>query len=74
MPRLVTMHGLSRELKMSRESLRRWIDEGVVPVRSRSGVELGVFTEKEVANIRRTIVARRLGRPLTVHRALGPRG
>jgi DNA-binding transcriptional MerR regulator len=66
MPKLVTMHGLSRELKMSRESLRRWIDEGVIPLRSRSGSELGVFTEKEVGDLRRAIVARRLGRSLPV--------
>lgn len=64
MPKLVTMHGLSRELRMSQESLRRWIDEGVIPVRSRLGAELGVFTEKEVRDLRRAIVARRLGRSL----------
>lgn len=66
MPKLVTMHGLSRELRMSRESLRRWIDEGVIPVRSRVGGGLGVFTEKEVRDLRRAIIARRLGRSLPV--------
>lgn len=64
MPKLVTMHGLSRELRMSRESLRRWVDEGVIPRRPRFGPELGVFTEKDVRDLRRAIVARRLGRPL----------
>ena len=62
MPKLLTMHGLSRELRMSRQSLRRWMDAGVIPARSRFGPELGVFTEKEVRDLRRAIVARRLGR------------
>jgi len=69
MPKLVTIHGLSRELRMSRQSLRRWIDEGVIPERSRLNPDLGVYTEREVRDLRRAIVARRLGRPLPAPRA-----
>ncbi len=62
MPRLVTMHGLSRELGMSRESLRRWVRDGLIEVSARPGFHLPVFTEAEVKEIRRAVIARRLGR------------
>ena len=62
MPRLLTLYGLARELGMSVESLRRWMDEGVVPEPPRRRGQKGVFTEQEAQKIRRAILARRLWR------------
>lgn len=62
MARLYSVYGLSRELGMSVVSLRRWLADGELPVRSRNGHRSDFFTVREVKDIRRAIVARRLGR------------
>lgn len=56
MPRLLTVYGLSRELGMSVESLRRRIDEGIIPPgERRSGHEMRVFTEDQARRIRNAL-------------------
>lgn len=61
MARLLTVYGLSQELGVSVEWLRRWMAEGSLP--APTGGSFGpVFTERQAREIRKQLVARRLGR------------
>lgn len=62
MARLLTVYGLSRELGMSVESLRRWLDDSVVDCPKPNGSGVRVFNEEQARDIKRAILARRLGR------------
>ncbi|UCF18770.1 MAG: MerR family transcriptional regulator [Gemmatimonadota bacterium] len=62
MARLLTVYGLSQELGMSVASLRRWLEEGAVQSPKRIGGGVQVFDEKQTRQIKRAVLARRLGR------------
>ncbi len=62
MAKLLTVYGLSQELGMSVASLRRWLDDGGVPSPKRVGGGVQVFNEKQARQIKRAVLARRLGK------------
>ncbi len=62
MARLLTVYGLSQELGVSVEWLRRWMAEGSLPAPRGGGAFGAVFTESQAREIRKQLVARRLGR------------